>query len=71
MGRKAELGNHLKLQRFLNGNMTQEDLAHRVGVTRQTIISLEGGRYTPSLILAIRLARIFGMPVEELFILEE
>ncbi len=49
---------------------TQEDLAKRVEVTRQTIISIEGGKYNPSIGLALRIARAFGMPVEELFQLE-
>lgn len=51
--------------------MTQEELASRVGVTRQTIISIEGGRYDPSLELALNLGRVFGKPVETLFHLEE
>ena len=50
--------------------MTQEELAKRVGVTRQTIISLEADRYVPSLLLAVRLARVFRIPVEELLVLE-
>ena len=50
---------------------TQQELADRVSVSRQTIISLEGGRYNPSIVLAIKLARLFGMPVEELFHYEE
>jgi putative transcriptional regulator len=47
--------------------MTQQDLAARIGVTRQTIIALEAGRYTPSLILAFRLARAFGVAIERIF----
>ncbi len=47
--------------------MTQEDLATRCGVTRQTIIALESGRYSPSLELAFRLARTFGVAIEEVF----
>lgn len=46
---------------------TQEDLAQAVGVTRQTIIAVEKGNYVPSVLLAIRLARFFGRPVEEVF----
>jgi putative transcriptional regulator len=56
--------------RFEHGEMTQEELAKRVGVTRQTIISLEADRYVPSLLLAVRLARVFRVPVEELLVLE-
>ena len=47
---------------------TQQELAERVGVSRQTIISLERGRYNPSIVLAFRLAREFGVGVEELFL---
>jgi putative transcriptional regulator len=47
--------------------MTQQDLADQVGVTRQTIIALEGQSYTPSLALALRIAAAFGKPVEKLF----
>ncbi|NLW92469.1 MAG: helix-turn-helix transcriptional regulator [Syntrophomonadaceae bacterium] len=52
-------------------NLTQEDIANRVGVSRQTIISLEKGKYNPSILLAFKLARIFGLPVEEIFIHQE
>lgn len=48
-------------------DLTQEDLAERVGVTRQTVISIEGGRYNPSVALALRLAETLGVPVEALF----
>jgi putative transcriptional regulator len=56
--------------RFLNGEMTQEELAKRVGVSRQTVVAIEGGMYNPSVSLAIRIARVFGVPVEEAFILD-
>ena len=49
-------------------DLTQEDLAARVGVSRQTIISLEKGRYNPSLLLAYKLARVFNLTIEEVFI---
>ena len=62
---------HLKRYRFEHGEMTQQDLADRVGVTRQTIISIERGKYKPSIELALRLARVFGVPVEELFQLDD
>ena len=51
--------------------ITQEELGEAVGVTRQTIISLENGRYNASLLLAHRLARYFGLAIEELFLFEE
>jgi len=51
--------------------MTQQELADRVGVTRQTILSIEKGRYSPSVGLAIRIAETFGVPVEALFEIEK
>ena len=48
-------------------DMRQEDLAQALGVSRQTVISLEKGKYNPSLSLAFKLARVFGMPIEEIF----
>lgn len=51
-------------------DMTQQDLADRVGVTRQTVLSIEGGRYNPSVGLALRMAAVFNVPVEDLFELD-
>lgn len=51
--------------------MTQEDLAKRVGVTRQTIISIEQGKYIASLPLALKIAKVFEMAVEEIFMVED
>jgi putative transcriptional regulator len=62
---------HLKRHRLLADGMTQQELADRIGVTRQTIFSIEKGKYSPSVGLALRLAVVFGVPVEELFELEE
>jgi len=53
--------------RFDHGELTQQELGERVGVTRQTIIALEAGRYAPSLLLAFRIARVFDASVEEVF----
>lgn len=61
------IGNHLRRLRFETGEMTQDALAKAAGVTRQTIISLEAGRYAPSLELAMRLARVFGRGVDDVF----
>lgn len=61
------ISNHLRRLRFEHGGMTQESLAGTAGVTRQTIIALETGRYAPSLELAMRLADVFGCTVDELF----
>lgn len=62
-----EIANLIRRLRFDNGEMTQEELAQRVGVTRQTIIALEAGKYTPSLALAFRIARAFNKRVEDVF----
>jgi putative transcriptional regulator len=66
-----DLGNHIRRFRFESGEMTQQELANRVGVTRQTIIAVEAGKYAPSLGLAFRIARAFGKQVEDVFFLEE
>ena len=66
------LENQLRRCRFERGDMSQESLARAIGVTRQTIISIERGRFVPSTIVAMKLARFFGKPVEEVFqIVEE
>lgn len=61
------VGNHIRRLRFEHGEMTQEALAREVGVTRQTIIALESGKYAPSLELAFRIARAFGAGVQDVF----
>ncbi len=63
--------NNIRRLRFDHGEMTQQALAERVGVTRQTIISLEAGKYVPSLLLAFRMARAFGVGVEDVFGFQE
>ncbi|HOZ00861.1 MAG TPA: helix-turn-helix transcriptional regulator [Candidatus Syntrophosphaera sp.] len=68
---KPVMTNLIRKFRFDNREMTQEELATKVGVTRQTIIALEAGKYLPSLPLAVRIARVFGTIVEEVFFLEE
>jgi len=65
-----ELQNTLKVQRAIK-DITQEELAAAIGVTRKTINTIERGIYTPSTALALRLARYFGVTVEELFRLPE
>ncbi len=66
-----EITNCIRRLRFDHGEMTQEELARLSGCTRQTIIALEAGRYTPSLALAFRIARSFGCRVEDVFTFEE
>ena len=62
-----EILNSIRRLRFESGEMTQEEVARRAGVTRQTIIALEAGKYTPSLALAFRIARVFNKHIEDVF----
>ena len=64
---KGEIQNQIKRLRFDAGQMTQQRLADMVGVTRQTIIAIEGGNYSPSLTLAFKIARAFDLKIEEVF----
>ncbi|NCA83239.1 MAG: transcriptional regulator [Opitutae bacterium] len=63
----SQIANRIRRLRFERGEMTQEQLAKVVGVTRQTIIALEAHKYGPSLELAFNIAQAFGVPVEEVF----
>lgn len=69
MDERQDVLNRLRAYRRSH-DLTQEELAERVGVTRQTILSIERGRYNPSVGLALRIARAFGVPVEAIFELE-
>jgi putative transcriptional regulator len=64
---KRRVRNNVRKLRFYHNEMTQEELAVKVGVTRQTIIAIEGAKYAPSLELAFRIALAFGVPLEEVF----
>ncbi len=68
---KGILENKLKEFRFKRGQITQEELADALGVSRQTILAIEHGKFNPSTVLALRLARFFGITVEEIFMLRE
>jgi putative transcriptional regulator len=59
--------NSIRQLRFGHGEMTQADLADRIGVTRQTVIAIEQGRYSPSLEMAFRIAHVFGVGLDEVF----
>lgn len=61
------VSNHIRVLRFMSGEMTQQDLADRIGVSRQTLNAIEGGKYAPSLDVAFRIARVFRKPLEEVF----
>jgi len=64
---KSEMQNQVRRLRFEHGEITQQQLADKVGVTRQTIIAIEAGNYAPSLPLAFRIARAFNTTVEHVF----
>ena len=68
---KSHVRNNIRALRFQHGEMTQAELARRIGVSRQTIIAIEQGKFCPSLESALRLARVFGAPVDEIFTLED
>jgi putative transcriptional regulator len=63
----TQVTNSIRALRFASGEMTQADLAERIGVTRQTVIAIEQGRYSPSLEMAFRIARMFKVPLEDVF----
>lgn len=65
-----QLTNNIRKLRFDRNEMTQQQLADTVGVTRQTIVAIEKGKYSPSLELAFRIALAFGVPLEEVFAYE-
>jgi len=67
MAKPTRVTNEIRALRFAAGEMTQAELADRVGLTRQTIIAIEQGRYSPSLEVAFRIARTFGVPLEQVF----
>ena len=64
---KSRISNNIRKLRFFHDEMTQQELAKKVGVTRQTIIAMEKGKYSPSLELAFRIAFVFDSPLEEIF----
>ncbi len=64
---KVIISNRIRELRFKAGEMTQQDLADSVGITRQTVIALEKNKYYPSLELAFRIAQKFSLPLEEVF----
>jgi putative transcriptional regulator len=67
MVKSTRITNSIRALRFAHGQMTQAQLADRVGVTRQTIIAIEQGRYSPSLEMAFQIAQVFNVPLEDVF----
>lgn len=64
---KTRIRNQIRTLRFQHHEMTQKELAERIGVTRQTVNAIEGGKYSPSLEVAFRIAEVFGVPLEVVF----
>ena len=67
MGEKLTISNKIRTLRFFADEMTQLELAEKAGASRQTIIAIEAGKYTPSLDLAFRIANVFGVPIGDVF----
>ena len=67
MTKPTRITNSIRGLRFAAGEMTQADLARQIGVTRQTIIAIEQGRYSPSLEMAFQIAQVFGVPLDQVF----
>ncbi|MBF8269808.1 MAG: transcriptional regulator [Gammaproteobacteria bacterium] len=64
---QSTIANKIRRLRFDHNEMTQQELAEQVGVTRQTVNAIELGKYSPSLEVAFRIAKVFGVPLEEVF----
>ena len=67
MVKPTHVTNSIRPLRFANGEMTQADLADRIGATRQTVIAIEQGKYSPSLEMAFQIARAFGVGLDDVF----
>ena len=67
MVRPTKVTNHIRALRFAHGEMTQAELGERIGMTRQTVIAIEQGRYAPSLETAFRIAKVFDVSLHEVF----
>jgi putative transcriptional regulator len=67
MVKPTKVTNSIRALRFAHGEMTQADLAERIGVTRQTVIAIEQGKYSPSLEVAFQIAHVLGVPLDDVF----
>jgi putative transcriptional regulator len=65
---RLPIENRIRELRYRNGEMTQQDLADRIGVTRQTVLAIENGKYSPTLELAFQIAAVFGLELGEVFV---
>jgi putative transcriptional regulator len=70
MAKKYEISNNIRKLRFFADEMTQQELAEKAAASRQTIIAIEAGKYTPSLELAFRIADVFGVEIGKVFVCE-
>lgn len=68
---KKVIKSNIRRLRFDSNEMTQQDLADKVGASRQTIVAIEKGKYSPSLELAFKISDVFGQPINEVFMYEE
>lgn len=68
---KSKVQNNVRKLRFMNDEMTQANLAKEIGVSRQTVVAIEKGQYSPSLELAFKISKIFKKPIEEIFYIED
>ncbi len=68
---KCNINNNIRKLRFQADELTQQELADKTGVTRQTIVAIENGKYSPTLELAFRIARVFNIPLDEVFSFSE
>ena len=68
--KKLSIGNNVRKHRFLNDEMTQKDLAQKIGVSRQTIVAIEKGQYSPTLELCFKLSLVFNTPIDQIFHVE-
>ncbi|MBV34808.1 MAG: transcriptional regulator [Rickettsiales bacterium] len=71
MAKQIPIDNNIKTLRFLSGEMTQQELADQLGVTRQTVAAIEQRKYSPSLEVAFKISKIFGKSLNEIFTYEE
>ncbi len=67
MAKRTRVTNEIRRLRFEAGEMTQADLANQIGITRQTVIAIEKGKYSPSLEIAFQIARVFDKPLDQVF----
>ena len=68
---KSKIENNVRTLRFMNDEMTQAELAKKIGVSRQTVVAIEKGQYSPSLELALKISKVFSKPIEDIFYIKD